>query len=217
MSRRRKHRMSTENIDCCHLVEILDERNGDIICSLCGLVLDRFYVGSITEDYDSCDTLEWIIDLLDKLQLPQVFSKDIFNKFQPHDEKGMPDKTRKSMLCYYAYLVLNDNKIPVSIKDISACSGISTDDIYKHQQSVVFLDFNELINKYCSILEIPYQDCNVIKSNFPELLSGHNPLTVIGANIYTYCKEKKIKKTLKEISDKIGISSVSIQRYLKQK
>jgi len=46
--------------------------------------------------------------------------------------------------------------------------------------------------------------------------NGFNPSTVISALIYIYCKEKKIKILMKDISNITGISCMSIKRYIKK-
>ena len=126
---------------------------------------------------------------------------------------------KKFLIPYFVYKTLSEIGFPVSIKDISAVSGISENDIYSMQESEQSLILNpfSLLEKYCKLLGLSdYKTYSVIKENLPTIDTGHNPLTVIASTIYKYCKENSIKYSMKQIASTIGISSVSIQRYIKK-
>ena len=107
---------------------------------------------------------------------------------------------------------------PISIKDIVSVSGISENYIYDMQnnEDSIILNHMLLLEKYCTLLGFDFKTYSVIKELLPNLNTGHNPLTVIASTIYKYCKENKLKYSMKYIASIVGISSVSIQRFLKR-
>jgi transcription initiation factor TFIIIB Brf1 subunit/transcription initiation factor TFIIB len=104
------------------------------------------------------------------------------------------------------------------MKDISAITGLKNNSIYSMQEKdkVIILKPNEMLEKYCKYLNLDFKAYSVIKEKIStSLQSGHNPLTIIGANIYVYCKEKKLNYSMKKIASTLNISCISIQRYIK--
>jgi response regulator of citrate/malate metabolism len=61
-----------------------------------------------------------------------------------------------------------------------------------------------------------FKTFTLIKEKLPTNNTGHNPLTIIASTIYIFCKENNLKYSMKEIAKTIGISPVSIQRYIKK-
>ena len=81
----------------------------------------------------------------------------------------------------------------------------------------VFVDPNNLLEKYCAILGIKKQSYAVIKENISSNKTGHNPSTILGAAIYNYCKVNIKHISLDKIAETLSISPISIRRYLKIK
>jgi transcription initiation factor TFIIIB Brf1 subunit/transcription initiation factor TFIIB len=114
---------------------------------------------------------------------------------------------------------LNENGCPISLKEISAVSGLTNSEIYKHQNSndAIILRPEEMLEKYCTILKLNFKEYSVIKENIKgSLKTGHNNLTIIGANIYLYGKQNNLKLSIKLIAKTLNISCISIQRYIKK-
>jgi transcription initiation factor TFIIIB Brf1 subunit/transcription initiation factor TFIIB len=207
-----------ENI-CKHLNEIIDVHDGTTICTDCGLVIYESMF--IEKDYGkkelyTCNDIEEIKELLERLNFPTSFAYDIFENVKKSLESHKSIK--KYLIPFIIYQTLNEKGYPISIKDISSVCGISDNYIYdmqKNSQSII-LNHHSLLEKYCSILKLNYKTYTVIKELIPNLNTGHNPLTVIAATIYRYCKENKIKYSMKYIANTIGISPVSIQRYIRK-
>jgi transcription initiation factor TFIIIB Brf1 subunit/transcription initiation factor TFIIB len=209
-----------ENL-CSHINSVIDEKEGTIICTVCGLVLEeklfKFYGHNLSSDIvgkSSC-LKEDVKEILAKLGLPDVFTKMIVQNFENEiDEK----KRKKDYLAYVVYKTLNENNFPISIKEISSISGISDSTIYGMQEvnKSVILQPCDLLEKYCSYLGFDYKTYSLIKNELPrQNLSGHNPLTIISATIYKYCKKNNIRISMKKIASTVKISCVSIQRYLR--
>lgn len=212
--------MSSDTHNCQHMNEIVDEREGTIICSDCGLVISNFYLSQPQPQHINIpgfsSVQEEISELLERLNLPQCFSEDIYNNLQ---NSKKVNSRKKGLIPYFVYKTLSEIGFPVSIKDISAVSGISENNIYSMQESEKTLILNpySLLEKYCKKLGInDFKTYSLIKENLPTIDTGHNPLTIIASTIYKYCKENGLKYSMKQIASSIGISSVSIQRYIKK-
>jgi transcription initiation factor TFIIIB Brf1 subunit/transcription initiation factor TFIIB len=207
-----------ENL-CAHFNSVIDEKEGSVICTDCGLVIEeklfKFYEPSQGENKSFLE--EEVNEILTKLGLPDVFSKSIVKNLE---NENVEKRTKKGFLEYVIYKTLNENSIPISIKEISSVSGISDTNIYNMQENnkSLILEPCELLEKYCSYLGLNYKTYSLIKKELPsQNISGHNPLTIIAATIYQYCKNNSIKLSMKKIANTVKISCVSIQRYLKQK
>ena len=204
---------------CTHINIITDEHEGSIICIDCGLVIsDNLYIENCFKFQGSdvtCNDIEEIKELLERLNFPTSFALDIYKNVQ----KGLElKKVKKYLIPFTVYQTLNEMGYPISIKDIVAVSGISENYIYDMQnnEDSIILNHMLLLEKYCTLLGFDFKTYSVIKELLPNLNTGHNPLTVIASVIYKYCKENKLKYSMKFIASTVGISSVSIQRFLKR-
>lgn len=213
--------MAGPSSDCPHKNRIIDIQQGDEICTDCGLITDRCYINqdqNTCDSYRSCKSRFFILEMLERLCVPNKFSEDIHSHFKKEKTltKSKLSRAKKDqMICFSAFKILNNYGIPISLKDINCVSGINTADIFNHQNSVVNPTHQELFDKVCSLLNIEYKLSSVIKRSLPPvILSGHNPSTIVGAVIYKYTREKKLKYSVKQIANVLNISPVSIQRYI---
>jgi len=214
----------TENL-CSHVNETVDEKEGCVVCMDCGLVLDdkifdtSFTTSAYMQDMDAEKNNEEkkeVKELLEKMNLPDSFACFILQKVP----KSSTKKYTSKKLSYITYKTLNELGNPVSIKDISAVSGISNKVFTKMQEKsdTIILEPKHIVEKYCKILGLNYKQYTVIKEKLHMLhmISGHNPLTIIASLIYLYSKENNLKHSMKTVANIVGISCVSIQRYLKK-
>lgn len=201
-----------ENL-CSHTNHIIDEREGTIVCTDCGLVLtDKIFHETLAVNDITTELIVRIKDILERLFLPDCFTSDIIRKY-----RNLPNK--KYLLEYVIYLTLHENGFPISIKDIAFVCGIPDSKIYdlQEQNTSICLQPKDLLEKYCINLQLDYKTYSLIKKELPlEIKTGHNPLTVIAATIYTYSKNNKLKLSMKQIASAVNISTVSIQRYIRK-
>ncbi len=207
--------MSCEEYTCTHLNQIIDEREGTYVCTDCGLVLENFYLperSNLSEKYHNKKSE--VKEILSKLNLPESFTSHILNEYDKSDIKV----SKKQLLPYIVYSTLNDLNVPISIKDINAVSGFNDSKIYEmqHNKSII-LRPEEILEKYCKLLDFDYKTYSLIKVDLPKKNTGHNPLTIIASTIYAYCKKRKLKYSMKTIAKTCNTSCISIQRYLKSK
>lgn len=204
---------------CNHTNEILDYHTSEYICCDCGLVKDKYYnydLNTFNENFSKISKEEKIFvdDLLEKLNITEGnISKYIYEKICK-EKKQNPLK--KIFMPSIIYESLDELNINIPINDLSFLSNVSSKKIFKNQKKpIINTAFNNL-ESYCKNLNLTYKDYSLIKEKLPAIiLTGHNPLTILGGVIYMYSKENKLKIDLKDISKTLNVSIISIKRYLK--
>lgn len=201
--------------NCEHLREIIDLGESSHVCYDCGLVLDKHYEKisetPLTGLEKNDEWAELAKDILDRHHISTNFSSFIVKDFNSKGGKKTLEK-----LLFSLYKVLNKMGVNISLHDLSHSTGCNMSKIYLEQQpnETVILDTSSMAEKFCSALNIDFQTTALIK----ELLShptesGHAPSTVIAGTIYKIAKEKKLKLSIKKISEATNVSGISIQRF----
>lgn len=217
--------MSFNTNDCQHRDEIIDERNGDVICISCGLVMDSFYVNNSYHEEKYFDkyiklhnsVYDYICEILERLNISRTFLSQISDLYT-QKYKFYSTSNKYILVAFCCYQVLNENNISISIKNISAVTGHTVEEISQIQgdTTCIVFDTHNALEKYCKMLNLSFHDYSLIKETIPiDQSSGHNPLTIISSAIYLYCLKTKINLSLKEICDITGISKISVQRYIR--
>ena len=201
---------------CNHEMTLTDVREGVVICSQCSFVLDslvfaeNFYAPTNTEplylETQNSQKDGEVLELLSRLNLPDSYYQLIIQ-----------DKNFKKNVPQTMYKVLNNNKCPISINDIKNVSEKSSKKCLDISNNVIILQTEELLQKFCAILNIDFKNFTLIKEQMKKFkTTGHNPVTIVASAIYIHCKKNKIRISMKKIANEMKISPVSIQRYLKQ-
>lgn len=205
-------------IDTCnHSDEILDTTSGDYICTLCGLVLDRVYQASSNlkreDEYTLTDNVRYnfVAEILSKLNLPRSLSPVICSRIGE-------GRVKDSDICQVIYDMLIEEKIPFTLKEITSVSGVPQTKIKPPTQnsSICIIEEKKILERCCSKLGLSYKDYTLIKRSLNNEMSGFSPSTVIAAQIYKYCKRRQIKLKLKLITEVVGVSNMSVHRYLRK-
>lgn len=195
---------------CEHKNQIIDDHEGSYICLDCAKVLDNVYISSF--EYNNFDLESNGVDTQENVISSEISHRLNIPNLNIKDEKNNIKSVSK------LYLNANKNNFTVTLKEMSAVSGFSSKQIGKEIKNTVnILDISTLLEKYCKLLSLDYKSYSVIKENITKYeQTGHNPLTIVGSHIYIHIKNvKKEKISMKKVCDTIGISSISIQRYLK--
>jgi transcription initiation factor TFIIIB Brf1 subunit/transcription initiation factor TFIIB len=217
------------NTECLHDVrfEITDDHSGDIICTNCGLVKSVLYLFNNVKHQDNVicslkqrdvnrrdyNEIENIVELL---HLPNYLSTIITNDYEKnYKHKKFHSEASKMSSCIYSNINLNGNCI--AIKDIVKVSGVNPKYIIPKNNPVIIQDLIQMSEKYMSLLEIPFNIQSLIKAKLSTFSNtGHNPLTVIASIVYNICKRNKLRLSMQKISGIVGISIISIQRFVKK-
>lgn len=197
---------------CEHLNQVNDDHEGILVCTDCGLILhDQIFLVDYKEPKNEmsneidCFYLEYI----NRLNLPEKHLKNI----QQNEYKK-----NISEVAGHLYKIINETS-SITLKEIVSVTGVNEKKLSMLTKGTVsIVDKKKLLDKYCSQLELNFKQYTVIKEKLKQtVLTGHNPLTIIASCIFEYIKEEKIKISLKKICQTVGISCISVQRFLKNR
>lgn len=197
---------------CKHLDEIEDYHEGTIICKDCGLVKDSIFISQnisnikLLTPYESNTSI--LSNILDKINAPEYYSDEIASTMTHASSKNLKKVTSE------IYKKVNQNISSLPLKTLMHVSGLSTKQITSEKIHIMKVD--ELCEKYLTIFGFDYNTCTVIKEKIK--LHNHNgfqPLSIIGGIIYLHSVELKKKISMKKIASYLGISPISIQRFIK--
>lgn len=188
---------------CLHLNQVIDEHEGTIVCPDCAHVLDSYLFHDAKSNDSSINNQveKDALEILQRLNLPEEIL------YHSRDLKSVAN----------LYNTINLQSV-VTIKEFCAASGLSEKNIVKaNKEKVCKTSMDCLVEKYCSIFNLTYKDCTLIKGNIADKpYSGHPPLTILAYEIYNYLNSKNIYKiTTKKVCKILGISPISVQRYKK--
>ncbi len=211
--------MDSTKHQCKHINEIIDQRQGDIVCTDCGLVLSAVYISNYnnsTLNYFESNEYDYVLEILSRLNLPKYFATNIMCALENFNTK---EKKKEDMLAFVIYKQLNDLGCTVTLKEINSVTGFTNTQIYNMQgaNETIVIDPAVSIEKYCALAGLPKKSYAVIKEKIHlRQKTGHNPTTVIGGEIFKYCRENKIAISIEKLSEILNISPISIRRYSKK-
>lgn len=187
---------------CDEIYIVSDEREGIIVCTNCGYVVDsQLYVDSFSYKND--------IDEIEKKDFNEILSRLNLTNTIVEKEKSIENLSS-------LYNVINKTSA-VSMNEFCSATGLAKKKVVKSNRNNICTT-NEaiLLDKYCKLLNISFKDYTVIKEKISTLANktGHSPLTIIGYYIYVCCK-KTYKLSIQKVCSVIGISPISIQRFKK--
>jgi response regulator of citrate/malate metabolism len=114
------------------------------------------------------------------------------------------------------YNTINDKNSNILLKEISNFSKLSSNQIKSKDISIVNIE--DVLERYTKRFNIDFNDNTLIKEEVLKYVNtGFQPLTIIGGVIYDHFLKIKLRKSMKKIAQILGISSISIQRFLKYK
>jgi|LakMenE01Jun11ns_1017448.scaffolds.fasta_scaffold9932341_4 hypothetical protein len=206
---------------CSHTNEIIDHHEGTIICTDCGIVKDTYYDIIVSKnDFLKRDSLGQIENIMDHLHLPAEFTELINNNLSKSKNKNsrMVNQRRRifsvKKLATEIYNTVNDKNSNLLLKDISNFSHISPHQI--KSKNILLVNLEEVLERYTTKFNMNFQTYTVIKDELNKFKNtGFQPLTIIGGLIYLHFLNIKKKISMRKISEILGISSISIQRFLR--
>lgn len=197
--------------NCQHINQVTDEHEGSVVCIDCGLVMfDQIFCYDIQlqkTEKEIEDKQKNYKEILSRLNMSDDFLFDL--KIQK--------KEKISSIASNLYININRTS-SISLKEISSVTGVCEKQLnQKTKGNITILDKEKMLDKYCAQLNISFKNYTVIKEILSKIkISGHNPLTVVASCIYIFCKKNKLKLSMRNISQAVGISCISIQRFLKK-
>jgi transcription initiation factor TFIIIB Brf1 subunit/transcription initiation factor TFIIB len=189
--------------NCEHISQVIDEHEGSIICTDCGLVINQYFINDHMIDdnpleNNSCQ------EFLERMNITMPLDNEI--------------KKTACLDTIASDLYRNINKTSsISLKEILSVTGANEKKLIKKNRGhTTILNKDILLEKYCAQLNIGFKNYTVIKETLNKVkLTGHSPLTIIASSIYAFSKKNNLKISMKKVATTTGISCISIQRFLK--
>lgn len=211
--------------DCLHTEEIIDHHEGTIICTDCGVVKDPYYDATIQKDnFLKRDSLCEIENFMDQLHLPSEFIELISSNLSKSKNKNSNSNSKMvnqrkrifsvKKLATEIYNTVNDKNSNLLLKDISNFSHVAPHQI--KSKDILLVNLEDILERYTTKFNMSFQTYTVIKDELNKFKNtGFQPLTIIGGLIYSHFLKNRKKISMRKISEILGISSISIQRFLK--
>jgi len=205
---------------CLHINDITDIHEGTIICTDCGVIKDIYYENNhgTFDKVIKKDSTGDVKNMLEQLHLPQQFSETIENNLLKNKNKfhksNLSSILNVKKLASEIYNTVNSGQSRLLLKDIANFSHLAPSKI--KSKNISILDLDMILEKYTKLFNISFKKYTVIKEKIKKYNNtGFQPLTIIGSAIYLHLLEVGKKQSMKAISQILGISSISIQRFLK--
>jgi transcription initiation factor TFIIIB Brf1 subunit/transcription initiation factor TFIIB len=214
--------MSSYINSCSHANELIDVRGGCIVCQECGLVIAEYYENTycVNKEINELDgkCSNYIYEVIERLNLPSSIFSYILQKI---NEKKDGKKITETLMAHCIYITLCELGIPFSLNDISGVTGINQSKISKEKKkesssNIVIINTEDILERACSKLHLNYKQYTLIKESMIKINNGFNPSTIIAANINVFCKKNNLDISIKQISSVVGVSCMSIKRYMKK-
>jgi len=179
---------------CSHITVLEDDASGTVVCTECGLVLiEQIYSQTLfhslplhkkTKD-DEDFWVRTIKDLLHKW--PQVEGKMcdiIYQRYQDERKKLLDKKKHIRLLACITYNELTKAGYGCLPNDVAQLFGLKTSDVCYFQHLLTSKVSPEIIpisNRYCSLLNLPFKDKELIGTICDTLKEEYN------TNLKTLC------------------------------
>ncbi len=193
--------------NCAHLNETLDSHENYFVCTDCGLVKDIQYVYEKNPFYQfEQNHYSPVVNILDKFNISEYYSKELNSK--TFKKRGI------KYLASQIYKTVNEDNSSLPLKSLMNVTKLKTNQIKSND--IHILDIEKILEKYTTHLNLDFKTYTLIKEKIKLYLNtGFQPLSVIGGVIYLHCREHKKKLSMKTIASVLGISTISIQRFVK--
>ena len=224
---------------CDHSYTVDDVRSGTTVCTTCALVLTpTLFVGLdipyptitvnpvINNTYPSVD--QWLNQTCENLNIPTkrcIEAMDLRKKTIQKLEctRKISRATLKHELAASLFRVLKCSETPLTLCEISSSAGVSVRSIsnaYKtlFDHEYVHLKPSDTISRYCAKLRIDRKKAVELQKKMKNCkideIQCHHSATVAASSIYVLVKQQSLNVTLKQICDVIGLSAISISRFI---
>jgi transcription initiation factor TFIIIB Brf1 subunit/transcription initiation factor TFIIB len=191
---------------------VLDHHAGNYVCCDCGLIKDTEFIYSYkstyTKEKNESSTTSLIHNILDKFDFSDYYSSGISANMNHSSSKNLKKVTSE------IYKEVNKNISSLPLKSLMNISGLSPKHI--KSEKIHIMQVEELIEKYVKIFGFNRTAYTVIKEKIKQSKhNGFQPLSIIGGLIYLHSIDIKKKLSMKIIASHLGISPISIQRFIK--
>lgn len=207
--------------ECLHESEV--EKEGYIVCTLCGFVLEtQTFINK--ESFESKEKQIWesaenyfdpILELVEK----DIISREVYDlAMEKKKEMAIQKKPKRAyhelFAIYFASRMLNYPLTLSTLCDVLNVPFKKISEVEKHFNFTKSNSCEVYLNKYCKILKIPQNQLNEIKDLviFLENRLNTRPLTIVAGVI----KLKFENLSFNEISNIFSISRQTLDKFCKK-
>ena len=176
------------------------------------------------------EDLEFLINLCHNSGLPEWFANDSHQLFKQIKSKVLQSEEKrprsfKAILLSCFYYTLQKNQSSFTLKEIVAYSGVPAKEINaafaNYIKKSITLSPSEISDRFCAKLNLPKELAKIIKETLQSYelqstCSTLSPSTIAGGVIYFHCRDQKLGIKLKTVSEVVGVSTVSITRFIRR-
>ena len=230
MSRRRYNAGSTNA--CSHLQTVDNDREGECVCTECGLVLESLYTATYEDMHMSATSYtadsniySFVSDICHNGCMPEgviTYAMNYYRKLCTKLRKQFPER---NIAAYAVYETLNRFEATRTAEEIEHFSGVKIRDIWLIESNIstdaALNDPTGYVQRYASLLGLKYCHQLFIKEVIVLMENSLNIGNIkanclVAVTIYLASKELGEKLMLKKICEVCDISTTSVHRVLRK-
>ncbi|CAM6054245.1 unnamed protein product [Sphagnum tenellum] len=216
--------------DCNPHRDVIDEREGTRVCTLCGLVLDStIFLDTTTptsypaepSHYESGNSkfAEYIRDVCSNNHIPRVVADDAIQQFRRQAHPGMSKS--ESMAAYAIYDTLIRHKTPRALSEIQFCTDVSAKKLWKlearEECRIVLTKPSDFMPRIEVPLGLTHKESRAICQEADALQNSIHaaPQSLLATVVYLRMRRSSTRqctRTLKDISEMCRVSVSCIKR-----
>lgn len=218
-------------VECLHTRTYDDEREGEEVCCLCGLVLTKLY--QVPSPIDAADTLipqskirripfTFIHDVCENAHMSKNIATHACNYFRKIRLEEQCKVFKSDALAAFAiYNALNELETPRTAEEVERYSGIPVKLLWQIAGCLTITNVKNnptlFVDHFCSQLDLEYYDANIIRVIVGNMFGFGDvrPACLIAAVIRLYCLEKKRDISVRTICRACNISVTSVYRIIR--
>lgn len=210
-------------IGCLHENDVTDQHEGTLICTDCGIVKDVVFYNEPTmnTNFKKSNCFDEVENILDQLHISKQYS-DVINSsiYKKKTKIQLPTRNVQKTssikkIVTAIYNKVNEKSSNLLLKDIINFSHLEPSQI--KSKDILIINLEEILERYTKKFNLDFKSTLLIKKKISQFNNtGYQPLTIIGGVIYLYHTEMRKKISMKKIATVLGISSISIQRFIKK-
>lgn len=192
---------------CKHPNEILDEHEGTIICTDCGIIKNHIFLAPNDNYKNEIINFGYLDNILAK------FSSEELSNIPINLQKNFELNNKKT--ASEIYKISKKNNSNILLKDISTLFKVKLKDI--KTDPINLIEINNILERYTKIFNLDYKSFTQIRRKISQFKNtGYQPLTIIGSLIYLHFADTDKKQSIKYCAEKLQISPISIYRFIKK-
>lgn len=214
------------------------DTEGDAVCMLCGLVGDKYFGDATCSiaapqywGYPSTpiaiSVKHIVLDAFHLLHLPLGILDSVYARIvRIQEELDQKTNTRfgpRTIAAYALYIQLHAEETPYPVHQIAYVFEVHPHQISSVENIVqcgqLCTNPEKYLERFCSLLSLPYSDFYLIKQGLPRLeeTTGHRTQSLAAAAIYLFYRERgKHRLSFQKVSSVCGVCVSTISQIVRK-